>query len=133
MAAGDDIQAAVFLIDLVQGQPGGDAGPRLHAQVILILVQRLTARPRRFEVVHGLYGERLAAQNACQAAVDARVDHPAQADLIAAVGLHQARVDTQWIDIWLLGQGLKFRVGRDDLALAHGFVVIVVELDFLPR
>ena len=54
--------AAVFLIAIVQCHPGGHTGTWLHAQIKLILVQRLAARARRLEVQHGLHRVRLAAQ-----------------------------------------------------------------------
>ena len=59
---GDDLQAAVFLVAVVQRHPGGHTGARLHPQVELILVQRLAARARRLEVQHRLHRVWLAAQ-----------------------------------------------------------------------
>ena len=77
MAAGDDPHTAVLLVARVQGQPGRHARPRLGAQVKVVLVQRLPARPGGLEVEHGLHGQRLVAQKRAQALGNALVQQPA--------------------------------------------------------
>ena len=54
VTAGHHLQAAVRLVTAVQRQPGRHAGARLHLQVELVLMQRLSARPRRLEIDHRL-------------------------------------------------------------------------------
>ena len=85
MRARHHLQTAIGGIDLFEGHPGGDAGPRLRSQVVLILVQRLSARARGLEIRHRLDGVRLATRNRSQAPAQALVEQPLLADLIPTV------------------------------------------------
>ena len=95
MTVGHHLQTAIFLVAVVQGQPGGDADAWLHAQIVLVLVQGLAARAGRLEVEHCLDGEWLAPQQVGHAVPQPRVQHPLEADLIPAVHVDHAGVAFQ--------------------------------------
>jgi hypothetical protein len=56
VTTGDSLQAAVLLVAIVHRHPGCHTGPRLHAQIVLVLVQRLSACASLFELEHCLHG-----------------------------------------------------------------------------
>ena len=92
VAPRDHPHAAVVLVAGVERQPRRHAGPGLHAQVEVVLVQGLPARAGRLEVQHRLHGVGLASEQARQPGVDARVEQPAQAEVVPAVHVDQPRV-----------------------------------------
>ena len=92
MAVGDHAEAAVFFITAVEGEPGGDAGAGLDAQVVLILVEGLATGAWWFEVEHGLHGEGFATEHVGHAGAQAAVQHPVPTESVPAVHVDHARV-----------------------------------------
>jgi len=105
MAAGHELQAAVVLVAAVNGHPRGNAGSRLHAQVVVVLVERLAARARGLEIEHRLHGIGFPADEVHHRVPDALVEHPVQAGLVPAVHVDHARVLEQRITRLRLGNG----------------------------
>jgi hypothetical protein len=130
MAAGGDLHAAVFLIAIIQRQPRRHARSRLHAQIVVVLMQRLAARPRRFEVEHRLYGKRFPAQESRQRTVDARIQHPAQRQLIPTVHVNHARVHLERISF--MG-GDAGEIARIAAVAAQSHVVLSEGFHFFAR
>lgn len=92
VAAGDDLHTAVGFVAVIEGEPRGEAGAGLDAQVVVVLMEGLPTRTGGFEVEHGLDGEGFAPCEKREHAVDAGFEHPIEADLIPAVHVDHARV-----------------------------------------
>ena len=120
MRAWHHAQAAIVLVTAVNRHPGRDTSARIHTQVKLILMQRLSARPWRLEVEHRLYCEGLPPQDMGQPVVEALIDHPLQTRFVPAMGLHNPRV-----------QGERIRRIRDVVRIAP--MLLVNHQEMLPQ
>ncbi len=98
LGAGHKLETAVLLVARVQRHPRGHAGARLHAQIVLILVQGLATRAGRLEVEHGLHGKGFDAGQRRQPLVDALIEQPLERQIVPAMHLHHARVALERID-----------------------------------
>ena len=124
---GDEHHATILLVAVVKRQPRRDAGAGVRQQVHIVLVEVLAAGAWGLEVHHGLHGVRLGAHERREGVADARVDHVGERDVVAAVGLQQARVALQGIRVCGIHGILRVAVAA---ALDHGGEVVCVAVAF---